>query len=109
MCLQSLHRNHALANGAHMTGDATVGYTMHLRPANGTGPGTVALRKFMEIVNGAARSPAAPPQQRPAGVAHKGLLRDDVLTMQLIHASGLTDSVHPNASAETMACAQGGC
>ena len=58
-----------------MTGDASVGYTMHLRPANGTGPGTLALRKFMEIVNGATRVPAAAPRQRPAGVAHKGASR----------------------------------
>lgn len=56
--MQSLHKNHALAANVHMTGDASIGYTMHLRPKDGGVQAVEALRRFMDLVNG-SRPPAA--------------------------------------------------
>ena len=42
--LQALHRTHAPPQGAHLTGDPSSGYTLHLRPADGSAAGTAALK-----------------------------------------------------------------
>lgn len=73
LCLQSLHRNHAAASGALMTGDASSGYTLHLRPPDGSPHSSQALRSFMEIVNGSRV--AAPTQQQPSSPQRAGTVK----------------------------------
>ena len=53
-----------MASGALMTGDQHSGYTLHLRPPDGSSHGSQSLRRFMEIVNGSrVLAPAGQPQQ----------------------------------------------
>lgn len=69
--MQALHRNHSPPTGAHVTGDAQTGFSLHLRPIDDTNAANGVLRRFMEVCSG-NRQPQvsgtvsdAAPQQPP--------------------------------------------
>eukprot|EP00884_Botryococcus_braunii_P019148 jgi/Botrbrau1/5917/Bobra.0366s0091.2 len=64
-CALSLHTSHAPPAGAHITGDPSTGYTLHLRPADGSAQATQVLQRFMSLVNGGHQPPGPPVGSRP--------------------------------------------
>jgi len=66
-----------------MTGDAASGYTLHLRPCDGTAQGSEGLRRFMEIVNGSRMvfTPEGPSQSSTptSGTLPSPRLKDKIM------------------------------
>lgn len=74
-----------MASGALMTGDQSSGYTLHLRPPDGSATGAQALRHFMEIVNGprSTHVPQQSQQQPPPTPERPGVHSGELPTIEL--------------------------
>ncbi|KAK9864310.1 hypothetical protein WJX84_001116 [Apatococcus fuscideae] len=71
-CMLALHRNHSPPTGAHVTGDAQSGFSLHIRPIDDTNAANGVLRRFMDVCGGnrqpqvAATVSGATPQRQPS-------------------------------------------
>ena len=52
--LQALHRNHAAPSGAFITGDPSVGFTLHLRAKDASAAEVNKMRRFTDLCNAGA-------------------------------------------------------
>ena len=52
--MQALHRNHAAPSGALITGDPSVGYTLHFRAKDASAAEVNKMRRFADLCNAGA-------------------------------------------------------
>lgn len=53
-CVQALHRNHAAPSGCYISGDPSIGFTMHLRAIDATAAEVSKLHRFTSLCNAGA-------------------------------------------------------
>ncbi|KAK9848937.1 hypothetical protein WJX84_012044 [Apatococcus fuscideae] len=85
-CMLALHRNHTAPTGAHVTGDAQSGFSLHLRPIDDTNAANGVLRRYMDVCAGnrqpqggsspasaaaPSRQPSAAPQRQPSAAPQR--------------------------------------
>ncbi len=52
--LQALHRNHAAPSGCYITGDPSIGYTLHFRAKDASAGEVNKMRRFTDLCNAGA-------------------------------------------------------
>lgn len=81
--VQALHRNHAAPSGCYITGDPSIGYTLHFRATDASAAEVNKMRRFRDLCNAGASVIArgaqavtllAQPQAPPQPAARESLL-----------------------------------